>query len=93
MTHLDKVAKEITPGQVAKTVGLNFYITLALLGGITIYTMSVIEGDVKDNQPSSSLELKVGYYNSNNILDKFYEIEGKKVPVEVDGKNVEEYFK
>ena len=42
---------------------------------------------------AGSLELKVRYYNENPLLDKFYEINGQKFPVEVDGKHVAEYFK
>jgi len=42
---------------------------------------------------SKGLEVKVGDYNGNNTLDKFYEINGQKVPVEVDGKPIIEYFK
>lgn len=44
-------------------------------------------------QIESELELKEGYYNKNQILDKFYEIDGKKIPVEVDGTKVVEYFR
>ncbi len=39
------------------------------------------------------LELKVGDYNGNPLLDKYYEINGQKVPVEVDGKPIADYFK
>ena len=38
------------------------------------------------------LELKVGDYNGNQLLDKFYEINGQKCPVEVDGKPIIDYL-
>lgn len=38
------------------------------------------------------IELREGYYNGNRTLDKFYMIDGQKVPVEVDGRPVSEYF-
>jgi len=37
--------------------------------------------------------LKVGDYNGNEILDKFYEINANKIPYEIDGKPVSDYFK
>jgi hypothetical protein len=51
------------------------------------------DAEVQKERIRSGLELKVGDYNGNQILDKFYEINGQKVPVEVDGKPVAEYFK
>ncbi len=39
------------------------------------------------------LEIKTGNFNENQTLDKFYEIDGRKIPVEVDGKPIEEYFR
>jgi hypothetical protein len=48
---------------------------------------------VEKARVQAGIELKVGDYNGNNILDKFYEIDGKKVPFEVDGKPIEDYFK
>ena len=51
------------------------------------------QSQVEIKRIEKGLEIKVGYYNVNPILDKFYEINGEKVPVEVDNKKVSEYFK
>ncbi len=65
-----------------------------MLGGILVFGAYAkhLNTEVQKAKIQAGLELKVGDYNGNNILDKFYEIEGKKVPVEVDGRDVETYF-
>lgn len=45
-----------------------------------------------EKEKIKGLELKTGDYNNNNLLDKFYEIDGKKIPVEVDGKSIDDYL-
>ncbi len=67
-----------------------FIIALGCIGH-ELYTTKK-QTELEKVRIQSGLELKVGDYNGNNILDKFYEINGKKVPVEVDGKATEEYF-
>ena len=42
---------------------------------------------------SKNYELKTENVVGNEIPEKFYEINGKKVYLEIDGKLVEEYFK
>jgi len=51
------------------------------------------EVEIEKAKAQPRIELKVGDYNGNQILDKYYEINGVKVPVEVDGKPVIEYFR
>ncbi len=50
------------------------------------------ESQLEIERIKAGLELKVGDFNGNSELDKFYEIGGQKVPVEVDGRPVAEYF-
>jgi hypothetical protein len=50
-------------------------------------------GQTERERIKAGLELKTGDYNGNQTIDKFYEIGGEKVPVEVDGKPVIEYFR
>ncbi|MBS3093248.1 hypothetical protein J4456_01560 [Candidatus Pacearchaeota archaeon] len=42
---------------------------------------------------SSQLEEKTGYYNENTLLDRYHEINGEEIPIEVDGKLIRGYFK
>jgi len=68
-----------------------------ILGGIGTWSCRIYstyqQAQAEKARIKAGLELKVGDYNGNQILDKFYEINGQKVPVEVDGKPVAEYFK
>lgn len=54
---------------------------------------SLQKEETKRAKIKSGLELKTGDYTTNDIPDKFYLINGEKVPYEVDGKPVFEYFK
>ena len=49
--------------------------------------------EVEKARIEAGLELKIGDYNGNQVLDKFYEIDGQKVPLEVDGKSIDDYFR
>jgi len=68
-----------------------------ILAGIGAWTGDMYskckDAEVQKARIQAGLELKVGDYNGNQLLDKYYEIDGKKIPVEVDGKPVAEYFK
>ncbi|PIN81727.1 hypothetical protein COV11_01265 [Candidatus Woesearchaeota archaeon CG10_big_fil_rev_8_21_14_0_10_30_7] len=68
-----------------------------LLGGLGSWTYKMYseyqKAQVEQAKVKTELELKVGDYNGNQLLDKYYEINGQKVPVEVDGKSIEFYFK
>jgi len=68
-----------------------------LLGGLGSWTHKMYseyqKAQVEQAKVKTELELKVGDYNGNQLLDKYYEINGQKVPVEVDGKSIEFYFK
>jgi hypothetical protein len=68
-----------------------------ILGGVGTWAHQMYsdyqKAQVEKARIKAGLELKVGDYNGNQILDKYYEINGQKVPVEVDGKPVAEYFK
>ena len=46
----------------------------------------------KINCSKSHLELKTENVIGNDLPEKFYEINGKKVYLEIDGKPVEKYF-
>lgn len=50
------------------------------------------EAETQREQIRAGLELKVGDYNGNDKIDKYYELNGQKFPVEVDGVPVDEYF-
>jgi len=71
-------------------------ISALVLGGIGTWAHEMYStyqnAEVQKAQIQAGLELKVGDYNGNQLLDKYYEIDGKKAPVEVDGKLVAEYF-
>ena len=64
-----------------------------ILGGAMYSTSRYRDTEVQKAKIQAGLELKVGDYNGNPLLDKYYEINGQKVPVEVDGKPIAEYFK
>ena len=68
-----------------------------IFGGVGTWTHQMYsahkEAEVQKARIQAGLELKVGDYNGNQLLDKFYEINGQKVPVEVDGKPIAEYLK
>ena len=51
-----------------------------------------LEEAVEQARAEATPVLHEGRYNLNNIIDKFYVIEGQRIPVEVDGKKVGEYF-
>ena len=76
---------------------LGVILSAIILGGIGTWVHQMYsvhqQAEVEMARIKAGLELKVGDYNGNQLLDKFYEIGGKKIPVEVDGKPVAEYFK
>ena len=87
-----------TIGENLLVVSLGVYVLvgIGLLGGVVSHPQQMYsatqQAQVKKAGIEVGLELKVGDYNGNQILDKFYEIDGK-IPVEIDGKPVVEYFK
>jgi len=76
---------------------LEFLIVASILSGVGVWSHQMYstyrETEIQKAKIQAGLELKVGDFNGNNLLDKFYEIDGQKVPVEVDGKPIAEYFK
>ena len=86
-TREKEYAIENTPGPLfgLGLVGLLITVGVTLFGILSKYDTPYIK--------SSQLELKTGDYNENSIPDKFYEIDGLKVPYEVDEKPINEYFK
>ncbi len=66
-----------------------------IIGVMSLYSLAYIDYSQRAERTrvQSGLEVKAGDYNGNNLSDKFYEIDGNKVPVEVDGKPVIEYFR
>jgi len=71
-------------------------IAAVVLGGAASWAYKLYsaheQASVEKARIQAGLELKVGDYNGNPTLDKFFEIEGKKIPVEIDGKPIEQYF-
>jgi len=72
-------------------------ISAVILGGIGDWAQNMYStsqnAKVETAKIQAGLELKVGDYNGNQLLDKFYEINGVKIPVEVDGRPIADYFK
>lgn len=71
-------------------------IATLILGGVGVWVKEMYstyrDSEIQKARIQAGLELKVGDYNGNQSLDKYYEINEHKVPVEVDGKPIAEYF-
>lgn len=78
-------------------IGDNWFplvILAVVVGGGAEYAISKYsEVRIAEAKAKAGIVLQEGRYNGNNIVDKFYVINGEKFPVEVDGKPVIEYFK
>lgn len=61
---------------------------LCIAAGINLLTTPNLEKKLDELKPIVKEEQVIG----NQIPEKFYEIDGKKVYLEIDGKPVEEYF-
>jgi hypothetical protein len=74
-----------------------FLVGAAVLGGIGTWTHQMYtahqQAQIEIARIDAGLELVVGDYNGNELLDKFYMIDGQKVPLEIDGISVAEYFR
>ena len=68
-----------------------------ILGSIGTWTYNMYstyrETETQKARIQAGLELKVGDFNGNQTLDKYYEIDGQKVPIEIDGKPLAECLK
>ena len=87
-------------GRTLDAMGDNILATIIaalVIGGVGTWTYNMFDSynkaQVERVRIEKGLELRTGDYNGNGLIDKFYEINGQKVPVEVDGKPVAEYFK
>ena len=54
--------------------------------------VATAEAYAEGKRAEAGLDLKKGDYNGNEIIDRFYVIDGEKVPYEVDGRPAREYF-
>ncbi len=85
-----------------KKIASNIGEAVLLMGGtallVSLLYVSVndqkarLEEAVEQARAEAMPVLHEGRYNDNDTIDKFYVINGRKVPVEVDGKPVGEYF-
>ncbi len=73
------------------------FIGTGVVGGIGAWIHQMYsanrQAEVEKARIQAGQVIITGDYNENQLLDKYYEISGRKVPIEVDGKPVEEYFK
>ncbi len=60
----------------------------AAVGVYEIFAKSYVDG----KKAEAGVVLQEGRYNDNDRIDKFYVIDGEKVPLEVDGRPAREYF-
>ena len=75
------------------TVGIISIAVTYIIGDITEAYKKNADVRVEIERIKSGLEEHVLDVNNNGIHDKVYFIDGKIVPIEIDNKNVLEYFK
>ncbi len=65
-------------------------VCLGMIGIPAIYAMYSKSHESEAAKAQPQYELQVRDLNGNGIPEKFYEVNGKKVFVEIDGKSVED---
>ena len=93
-TDSKKIVNDIEDHRLMFRTAIVGIIAIGSMGIFSIYSAGRIIKAKEEEilKIKSDLEIKSGDYNGNNILDKFYEIDAHKVPLEIDNKSIDKYL-